>query len=58
MIRITQLMTHAKKVDRAIILVHGYTNCPQEFHELGQRFYAVGYNVLIAPLPHHRLAIG
>jgi carboxylesterase len=51
-----QLMTHEKKVDRAIVLVHGYTNCPQQFHELGQRFYAVGYNVLIAPLPHHGLA--
>ena len=51
-----QLMTHDKKVDCAIILVHGYTNCPQQFNELGQRFYALGYNVLIAPLPHHGLA--
>jgi carboxylesterase len=51
-----QLMTHDKKVDRAIILVHGYTNCPQQFHALGQRFYDAGYNVLIAPLPHHGLA--
>ena len=51
-----QLMTHDKKVDRAIILVHGYANCPQQFRELGQRFYDLGYNVLIAPLPHHGLA--
>src|SRR5215213_8270760 len=51
-----QLMTHDKKVDRAIILVHGYTNCPQQFHEVGKRFYDLGYNVLIAPLPHHGLA--
>jgi carboxylesterase len=51
-----QLMTHDKKVDRAIILVHGYTNCPQQFKKLGQRFYDRGYNVLIAPLPHHGLA--
>jgi esterase/lipase len=51
-----QLMTHDKKVERAIILVHGYTNCPQQFRELGQRFYDLGYNVLIAPLPHHGLA--
>jgi pimeloyl-ACP methyl ester carboxylesterase len=51
-----QLMTHGKKVDRAIILVHGYTNCPQMFFALGQRFYDLGYNVLIAPLPHHGLA--
>ena len=51
-----QLMTHDKKVDHAIILVHGYTNCPQQFKDLGQRFYDLGYNVLIAPLPHHGLA--
>ena len=51
-----QLMTHNKKVDRAIILVHGYTTCPQQFLKLGQRFYDLGYNVLIAPLPHHGLA--
>jgi esterase/lipase len=51
-----QLMTHDKKVDRAIVLVHGYTNCPQQFKQLGERFYDLGYNVLIAPLPHHGLA--
>jgi len=50
-----QLMSHDKKVDQAIILVHGYTNCPQQFHQLGQRFYDLGYNVLIAPFPHHGL---
>lgn len=51
-----QLMTHKQKVERAIILVHGYTNCPQQFHQLGKRFYDLGYNVLIAPLPHLGLA--
>ena len=51
-----KLMTHGKKTDRAIILVHGYTSDPQQFQELGSRFYALGYNVLIAPLPHHGLA--
>jgi esterase/lipase len=48
-----ELMSHGKKVDRAIILVHGYTSCPQQFQELGKRFYDLGYNVLLAPLPHH-----
>lgn len=48
-----QLMTHGGQVARAIVLMHGYTNCPQQFHDLGQRFYDLGYNVLIAPLPHH-----
>jgi esterase/lipase len=51
----TQLMTHGKKTERAIILVHGYTSDPQQFQDLGNRFYALGYNVLIAPLPHHGL---
>ena len=53
---ITQFMTHGQKTDQAIIFVHGYTNCPAQFKELGQRFYDLGYNVLIAPLPHHGLA--
>ena len=50
-----QLMTHGGKTDRAVILVHGYTSCPQQFHELGKRLYVSGSNVLIAPLPHHGL---
>ena len=51
-----QLLTHDRKVARAIVLVHGYTNCPHQFHALGQQFYDLGYNVLIAPMPHHGLA--
>ena len=51
-----QLMTHGRKADRAVILVHGYTTCPQQFHELGKRFHASGDNVLIAPMPHHGLS--
>lgn len=52
----TQFMSHGKKTERVIIFAHGYTNCPQQFAELGKRFYALGYNVLIAPVPHHGLA--
>jgi carboxylesterase len=51
-----QFMTHDRQVKRVIVLVHGYTNCPQQFHEFGQRFYNLGYNVLLAPLPHQGLA--
>jgi carboxylesterase len=49
-------MTHGNRTERAIVLIHGYTNCPQQFHALGQAFFDLGYNVLIAPLPHHGLA--
>jgi pimeloyl-ACP methyl ester carboxylesterase len=52
----TRFMTHGQKVQRAIIFAHGYTTCPQQFYELGKRFYELGYNVLIVPVPHHGLA--
>ena len=51
-----KFMTHGQKAERAIVFVHGYTNCPQQFNELGQQFYDLGYNVLIVPAPHHGLA--
>jgi esterase/lipase len=50
-----KFMTHGEKAERAIVFVHGYTNCPQQFSELGQQFYEMGYNVLIVPVPHHGL---
>jgi pimeloyl-ACP methyl ester carboxylesterase len=51
-----QFLTHGKKVNRAIVLVHGYTNNARQFIELGRRFHELGYNVLIANLPYHGLA--
>ena len=50
-----KLMTQGQKAEQAIVFVHGYTNCPEQFGELGQQFYDLGYNVLIAPAPHHGL---
>ena len=52
----TQFMSHGEKTQRAIVFIHGYTNCPFQFVELGKLFYEEGYNVLIAPLPRHGLA--
>jgi carboxylesterase len=52
----TQFMSHGEKTQRAIVFIHGYTNCPHQFVELGKLFYEEGYNVLIAPLPRHGLA--
>ena len=53
---VTQFLTHGQKTARVIAFVHGYANCPQMFTQLGQKFFALGYNVLIVPLPHHGLA--
>jgi len=49
----TQFMTHGQRTERAIILLHGFTNCPHQFHALGQNFFGRGYNVLLARLPYH-----
>lgn len=51
----TQLMTHGYRVDRAIVLFHGYTNAPQQFRTLGQRLFARGYNVYLPRAPYHGL---
>jgi pimeloyl-ACP methyl ester carboxylesterase len=48
-----QFLTHGQQVEKAVVFVHGYSNCPHQFRELGQRFYNAGYNVLTVPMPHH-----
>jgi len=52
----TQFLTHGSKTERVIVFAHGYTSCPAQYSELGKRFYALGYNVLIVPVPRHGLA--
>jgi len=51
----TRFLTHGQRQPRAIVLVHGYTDCPQQFVALGEQFHTLGYNVLIVPLPQHGL---
>ena len=50
-----QFMTHGERTGEAIVFVHGYTNCPRQFVQLGEMFFKRGYNVLIANLPRHGL---
>jgi carboxylesterase len=52
----TRLLTHGDTADKAIALLHGFTNCPQQFSQLAERFFALGYNVLVPRLPRHGLA--
>jgi alpha-beta hydrolase superfamily lysophospholipase len=49
-------LTHGGKAQRVVVLMHGYSNCPQQFRELAQRLHALGYNALALTLPHHGLA--
>jgi alpha-beta hydrolase superfamily lysophospholipase len=52
----SQLLTHGVKVERAIVLVHGIPNCPQQYAKLGPLFNERGLNVLIPRMPHHGYA--
>lgn len=52
----TTLLTHGRKTEKAIVMFHGYTNCPQQFRQLGDLYHARGYNVLLPRLPFHGLA--
>lgn len=52
----TRLLTHGHPVDHVVVFFHGFTNCPQQFGALGERFFDLGYNVLIPRLPYHGLA--
>ena len=49
----SRLLTHGRPTERAMVLFHGYTNCPEQFGQLGERFHALGYNVFIPRLPYH-----
>jgi pimeloyl-ACP methyl ester carboxylesterase/heat shock protein HslJ len=49
----TRLLTHDQKVERAIVLLHGFTSCPEQFAQLGEEFYQRGYNVYIPRMPGH-----
>jgi len=51
-----ELMSHGRRTGRAVILLHGLTNCPRQFEALGRELHARGANVLIARIPHHGLA--
>lgn len=49
----TELFSHGSRTGRAVIILHGLTNCPQQFRRFGELCFARGDNVLIARLPGH-----
>jgi carboxylesterase len=51
----SQLLTHGAKVERAIVLMHGMTNCPAQYVKLAPLFFERGYNILIPRTPRNGL---
>jgi carboxylesterase len=50
-----RLYEHGRAVQHAVVLFHGFTNCPQQFDELARAFHARGCNVYVPRIPHHGL---
>jgi len=42
-----------ERVERSVILLHGFTNCPQQYSALARAYADAGYNVVIPRLPGH-----
>ena len=49
----TRLYTHGRRVDRSLVLLHGFTNCPQQMDALGRQFFERGWNVFVPRYPRH-----
>jgi len=49
----SRLFSHGEKTKKAIVFLHGFTSCPEQFVKLGGEFFERGYNVFIPRLPKH-----
>ena len=52
----TIVLAHGYQTERVFVLLHGLTNAPRQFRELGEKLFATGANVVIPRLAHHGLA--
>ncbi len=52
----TMLLTHEAATAHAVVLIHGFTNCPYQFQTMAPLLHAMGHNVLAVRLPAHGCA--
>jgi pimeloyl-ACP methyl ester carboxylesterase len=52
---ITKLFDHDAPTEHVLVLFHGFSTCPEQFHDLGKQYFDAGYNVFIPRLPYHGL---
>jgi len=48
-----QVFEHGQPTEHVFVLLHGLSNCPAQFSELGRLLFERGHNVIIPRLPHH-----
>jgi carboxylesterase len=49
----TQALVHPGRRAKAVLMLHGYTECPAQFSSLAQRYHDQGYNVYVPRAPRH-----
>src|SRR5438552_4710154 len=52
------LLVHGARAPRAVVLFHGITNSPRQYHQLAAVLYESGDNVFVPRLPNQALAGG
>ncbi|HRW08689.1 MAG TPA: alpha/beta fold hydrolase [Caldilineaceae bacterium] len=50
------LLDHGAQTDHALVLIHGFTNCPYQFQQLAPLIHQQGHSVLAIRLPRHGCA--
>jgi carboxylesterase len=53
---LTKLYDHGQQTEHVIILIHGFTNCPEQFSEIGRQHFEAGNNVFVPRMPYHGLS--
>ncbi|OEO30578.1 hypothetical protein VW23_020745 [Devosia insulae DS-56] len=49
----SRLFTHGARVAKAVVYLHGLTNCPLQGDELARQLFELGYNVYVPRWPGH-----
>jgi pimeloyl-ACP methyl ester carboxylesterase len=51
-----RLLDHGAPAEWAVVILHGFSTCPEQFQELGERLFDLGFNIYIPRQPYHGLA--
>jgi len=49
----SRVYDQGERTEKAVVLLHGFTNCPQQFEALAQAYADAGYSVVVPRLPGH-----
>lgn len=49
----SRIIDHGERTAEAVVLLHGYTNCPAQYAVVAQAYVDQGVSVVVPRLPHH-----